>query len=224
AFGTRDIDTGAPVSDETVFEAASLSKPVVAYLTLKLASRGLIDLDSPLWDDAGYARLDHDPRAAQITPRMVLSHTSGLPNWGGTPLTLNHDPGTAWNYSGEGFVFLAEMLERQTGTRLNDLLTAEVFGPLGMDRSSFVWRPDYESDAALPHDMIGRVMEKTKLSDEVAAASLHTTASDYASFVQAVLSGDGLSEGLAGEMLSEQAAVSGWGDRETWAHLSWGLG
>ncbi|MEM1057506.1 MAG: serine hydrolase domain-containing protein, partial [Bacteroidota bacterium] len=47
AFGTRDIDTGAPVSDETVFEAASLSKPVVAYLTLKLASRGLIDLDSP---------------------------------------------------------------------------------------------------------------------------------------------------------------------------------
>jgi CubicO group peptidase (beta-lactamase class C family) len=224
AFGTRDIGTGALVTDETVFEAASLSKPVVAYLTLKLAARGVIDLDAPLWDDTGYVRLDHDERATQITARMVLSHTSGLPNWGGTPITLNHDPGTAWNYSGEGFVFLAEMLERRTGMSLNDLITAEVFDPLGMDQSSFVWRPDYESNAALPHDMLGRVMEKTKPADEVAAASLHTTASDYASFMQAVLSGDGLTENLAEEMLSEQAVVSGWGDSETWAYLSWGLG
>ncbi|GAB5536738.1 MAG: hypothetical protein Rubg2KO_29870 [Rubricoccaceae bacterium] len=224
AFGLRDVDTGALVTNETIFEAASLSKPVIAYLALRLVARGEIDLDVPLWDDIGYDRLNHDERATRITARMVLSHTSGLPNWGGTPITLNHDPGEAWNYSGEGFVFLAEMIERRTGMSLNDLVRVEVFEPLGMDHSSFIWQPDYESGAALPHDMIGRAMEKGKPSTPVAASSLHTTASDYAKFVQAALWGEGLPEDLAQEMLSKQASVSGWGDSETWAYLSWGLG
>ena len=107
AFGVTDAGTGAPVVADTIFEAASLSKPVVAFIAMRLASRGVLDLDAPLWGSAegeGYERLAHDERARRITARMVLSHTSGLPNWGGTPLEMNSDPGTAWNYSGEGFV------------------------------------------------------------------------------------------------------------------------
>lgn len=224
AFGLRDAGTGEAVTDETVFEAASLSKPVIAYMSLRLAARGDLDLDAPLWDETGYARLEHDERATWITARMVLSHTSGLPNWGGTPLTLNHDPGTAWNYSGEGFVFLAEMLERRTGMSLNELVETEVFQHLGMTHSSFVWREDYDDSAAMPHDMIGRPVDKIKPTVPIAASSLHTTASDYAAFVQAVLLGTGLPGELAKEMLSIQSQVNGWGDSETWAYLSWGLG
>ena len=104
AIGVRDAETGAPVVTTSVFEAASLSKPVVAYAVLHMVDRGEIDLDAPLWDLLPYDRLAHDERGRQITPRQVLTHTTGLPNWGDTPLEFVRDPGTAWGYSGEGFV------------------------------------------------------------------------------------------------------------------------
>ena len=224
AFGVRSAETEIPVERETVFEAASLSKPVVAYLAMRLVARGDLDLDAPLWDAQGYDRLAHDDRARQITARMVLTHTSGLPNWGGTPLELNSDPGTAWNYSGEGFVYLATMLERRTGRSLDELAHQEVFGPLGMPSSSFVWQEEYEQTAAAPHDLVGRPNEKNRPQDANAAASLHTTAEDYARFVLAVMKGEGLTATAARDMLRAQADIAGWGNQETWEHLSWGLG
>lgn len=224
AFGRMDAGTSNAVTNGTVFEAASLSKPVIAYLTLKLVARGVLDLDAPLWDEMGYSRLDHDERTRRITARMVLNHTSGMPNWGGTPITLNFDPGTSWNYSGEAFVYLATMLERRTGVSLNELVSTEVFEPLGMEHSSFIWRSDYDTSAASPHDLIGRAKKKNRPSEPIAASSLHTTASDYAAFVLALMKGEGLPEDLAREMLSKQTEISGWGNSETWAYLSWGLG
>jgi CubicO group peptidase (beta-lactamase class C family) len=224
AFGVRDATTGTPVTDETVFEAASLSKPVVAYVAMRLVARGELDLDIPLWDDVGYERLAHDDRARGITPRMILTHTSGLPNWGGTPLELNRDPGSGWNYSGEGFVYLATLLERRTGLGLNELARREVFDPLGMAHSSFVWRSDYDTLAATPHDLLGRAGRKNRPTSANAAASLHTTAADYARFLVAVMGGEGLPDAVAEEMLTAQADIGGWGSRETWEYLSWGLG
>src|SRR5574343_1653503 len=105
-FGVRHALTGAPVDDRTVFEDASLSKPVFAYLVMRLADLGRIDLDRPL---VRYRRPDY--LAAHewielITARDVLRHTTGLPNWrakpaseklvpAGRPGTRSHDYGGA---------------------------------------------------------------------------------------------------------------------------------
>src|SRR5205823_3170598 len=102
ATGTRDGKTDGPVRDDTLFPAASLSKPVFAYLTLRLVDRGVLDLDKPLYEYLPNQRIEQDERYKQITARMILSHTSGLPNWGGTPLRLLFAPGERWSYSSEG--------------------------------------------------------------------------------------------------------------------------
>ena len=138
AFGVKSLETNEPVDTQTIFEAASLSKPVFAYAVLRLAERGEFDLDTPLADHLPYERLEHEARYRQITARIVMSHSTGLPNWGGDRLDLNFDPGTAFNYSGEGFVYLQKTIEHLTGLTLDEVARREVFEPLGMTRSSYL--------------------------------------------------------------------------------------
>jgi CubicO group peptidase (beta-lactamase class C family) len=192
AFGTRDDSAHTPVDTATVFEAASLSKPVFAYLVLRLADRGELDLDRPLAEMIEYPRI-RDERARRITARTVLSHGTGLPNWGGERLTLLFDPGTAYGYSGEGFVYLQNALERTTGQSLEALARREVFEPLGMTRSSYVWQERFEGNAASAKDWLWRVAPIDRWVEPSAAYTLLTTAPDYARFVAAVLTGRGLS-------------------------------
>ncbi len=81
-FGVKNAETKEPVTDSTVFEAASLSKPVFAYAVLKLVDSGKLDLDKPLNQYLpGNYDVGDDPRLNQITARRVLSHTTGFPNW-----------------------------------------------------------------------------------------------------------------------------------------------
>lgn len=224
ALGVASVETGEPVREGTVFEAASLSKPVFTYAVLRLADRGVLDLDAPLWSLLPYARLEHDERAHAITPRMVLTHTSGLPNWGGTPLALAHEPGQRWSYSGEGFVFLQRALEEKTGLTLDELVRREVFEPLGMVQSSFVWRADYDTTAATGHDLTGEPGPKREPTDGNAAASLHTTATDYGRFLAAVLRGEGLDVRTWREMLTGHVGVRTWEEGRPVAGVEWGLG
>jgi CubicO group peptidase (beta-lactamase class C family) len=193
AFGTRDDSAQTPVDTSTVFEAASLSKPVFAYLVLRLAGRGELDLDRPLAEVLEYPRVAHDARARRITARMVLSHGTGLPNWGGEQPTLHFEPGTAYGYSGEGFVYLQRAIERVTGHSLEALARREVFEPLGMTRSSYVWQERFEGNAAHAKDWLWRVAPIDRWAEPNAAYTLLTTAPDYARFVAAVLTGRGLS-------------------------------
>ena len=230
-FGVADAATGARVNDGTVFEAASLSKPVFAYAVLKLAARGVIDLDAPL---ARYLREPYveDARASLITARMVLGHTTGFPNWrSGKTLTVHFTPGERFSYSGEGYVYLQEVVEAITGKPADDVVRAEVFGPLGMTSSSYVWTPAYDQTSAVGHAFDGAAVPKGKPSTANAAASLHTTALDYARFVVAVVNGTGLERAPAAQMLTSQVALD-----ETCTNclearpkqlspaLSWGLG
>ncbi len=193
AFGTVNDGARTPVGTSTVFEAASLSKPVFAYLVMRLVDRGELDLDRPLYTMLEYPRLAHDERYRRITARIVLSHGTGLPNWGGERLTLRFAPGTAYGYSGEGFVYLQKALEHVTGRSLDELAQRDVFGPLGMSRSGFVWREDFAGDAAYGQDWLWRVAPAIRYAEGNAAASLLTTATDYARFVAAVMTGRGLS-------------------------------
>jgi CubicO group peptidase (beta-lactamase class C family) len=209
AFGLRDANTGQPVTEDTIFEAASLSKPVIAYGVLKLVQQGKLDLDAPLSKYLPKPYIDGDPRLDKITARIVLSHRTGFPNWrNDKPLTIHFTPGERFSYSGEGFVYLAKVVEQITGKPLNDYMTEAVFTALGMKNSSYIWRPDYDTRTALPHDGAAQPGDKFKPKDANAAASLHTTAGDYALFVEALLNGTGLSRKILKEMERPQIAVN----------------
>jgi CubicO group peptidase (beta-lactamase class C family) len=160
-----------PLNPGTIFEAASLSKPVFAYMVLRLADRGEFDLDRPLHEMLEYPRLAHDERYKRITARIVLSHGTGLPNWGGEKLTLRFDPGTDYGYSGEGFVFLQKTVERVTGRSLDELARREVFEPLGMTRSSYVWQERFAGNAAYARNWLWQVAPANRYTQAEANAA-----------------------------------------------------
>ncbi|NWF88773.1 MAG: serine hydrolase, partial [Ignavibacteriaceae bacterium] len=125
SFGVADANTEIQVDDKTMFEACSMSKPVFAYIVLQLVQEGKLDLDKPLYNymPEKFVSEDEDyPK--QITARMILTHTSGLPNWrkGGeereNPLPIYFKPGTKFHYSGEGFYYLQRVVERITNQTL----------------------------------------------------------------------------------------------------------
>jgi CubicO group peptidase (beta-lactamase class C family) len=143
------------LNEDTLFEAASMSKAVFAYGVLQLVERGVIGLDRPL---AGYHRppyLPPDPRIDRITARHVLTHTSGLRNWGeeGTADTFRptFEPGSRVGYSGEGFFWLQLVVERLTGRGLDALLRAQLFEPAGMRHSMFALDQDATRNLAAGH-------------------------------------------------------------------------
>ncbi len=221
ALGVRDRQAGGPVDHDTVFEAASLSKTLFAYVVLRLADRGLIDLDAPLVGYAPYPRLAGDPRHRRVTARMCLSHTSGLPNWGTRFLA---EPGSRFTYSGEGIRFLRKTAEAITGLTLEELARQEVFDPLGMAHSSYLWQDGFETNHASGHDSRGRPQSRRLCPDGSAAASLHTTARDYARFLQACLVGEGLSADMAANMMQMQTRIDLAASPEVREHLGWSLG
>ncbi|UCC47352.1 MAG: class A beta-lactamase-related serine hydrolase [Gemmatimonadota bacterium] len=216
-FGVKSSETGEPVDENSVFEAASLSKPVFAYAVLQLVDQGIIDLDTPIADYYDY-EVTEDERHKRITPRMVLSHTTGFPNWRPREgqLTIDFDPGTEFRYSGEGFGYLQLAVMDVTDETLQELTERLVFEPLGMTNSSYIWDDRFEENLALPHGTHSEVLEKRRPRRGHAAASLHTTAVDFARFMIAVMNGSGLSDSTAVAMLTPQVQVD--------TGVTWGLG
>lgn len=142
AFGLQDVRSAKKVDEQTVFEAASLSKPLFAYFVMKHVDRGLIELDRPLYQYRPHPDLEHDERHQLITARMVLSHTSGLPNWREGQLEIHFTPGTRQSYSGEGYQYLANVLAHVRGVDdvgLGRLFQSEVAQPLGAAPLNYIW-------------------------------------------------------------------------------------
>jgi CubicO group peptidase (beta-lactamase class C family) len=209
SFGVKNEKTRQSVTEDTIFEAASLSKPVFAYGVLKLVERGKLDLDAPLTKYLPQRYIAGDDRLDKITARIVLSHRTGFKNWRPKEgdLRIYFTPGEKFSYSGEGFVYLQKVVEQITAKKLNDYMTEAVFMPLGMTSSSYVWRSDYDSRSATGHNEDAQPGDKYKPSDANAASSLHTTGADYARFVEAVLNGKGLKRETLREMEKPQIAV-----------------
>ncbi len=183
-FGFADAETKQTVTEKTVFQAASLTKPIFAYLVIKLARMGIIDLDVPLSDYFVEHALQNDPFLPRITARRVLCHTTGLPNWRGkNPLYIHFMPGERWGYSGEGYLFLQRVIEHQTSQCLQDLLSAHVFQPLGMTSSNMVWSSSFEETASAAHDEQGRSTKVKAFDKANAAFSLYTTPTDFGYFI-----------------------------------------
>jgi CubicO group peptidase (beta-lactamase class C family) len=186
-YGILQAGTTKAVDSEAIFEAASMSKPLFALGVMKLAEEKKLDLDRPLVNYLAGPYLPDEPLHQKITARMVLSHSSGFPNWrkggwrAGGPLPVAFEPGSKYGYSGEGFWYLQQVAEQITGERMEPWMQRTVLGPLGMTQSSFVWRDVYEKRAAAGHDREGKVKTTGKRFDrENAAFSLFTTPADYA--------------------------------------------
>ncbi|HEX7177101.1 MAG TPA: serine hydrolase [Pyrinomonadaceae bacterium] len=235
-FGVRNSATKEPVGPDTVFEAASLSKPVFAYAVLKLVDAGKLDLDAPLNKYLpGNYDVGEDARLAQITARRVLSHTTGFPNWrprsgADTALKIFFTPGERFSYSGEGFVYLAKAVEQLTGEKFDSFMKRTVFDPLGMTSSSYVWQDRFDALKIFTHNAAGLPAGQNKPERANAAASLQTTAADYGRFVAAVLKGTGLKRATARLMVAPQVKVGAGSNSitrplgELSPNVSWGLG
>jgi CubicO group peptidase (beta-lactamase class C family) len=186
--GVRSVQTLAPVDENTVFEAASLSKPVFAHVVLQLVDRGALNLEAPLGDYLP-DYIAADPRASSVTINDVLSHSAGLPNWRNAdyPLKTYFRPGERFSYSGEGFLYLQKVVEVVTGEKFHALAQRLIFEPLAMNHSSFVWQSRFDENRAYPHDAFGMPALGTKPGEANAAWSLQTSAADFARFLLAVL-------------------------------------
>jgi CubicO group peptidase (beta-lactamase class C family) len=220
-LGLVDQKTGRTAGPNTVFRAASLSKPVFSYLVMKLVDEGLIGLDQalehyidpPFTSYPEYASLSGDPRLAGLTPAILLSHASGLPNWRRQrwtgPLAFLFDPGQEFSYSGEGYHLLQFLIEKKTGRGLAALAKEKVFDPLGMARTSFLWENRFDTDFAVDLDAgLGSLIRRSK-THAVSAGSLLTNASDYAKFMLAALDGRELKPKTAAVWRTPRLQVGG---------------
>jgi CubicO group peptidase (beta-lactamase class C family) len=230
SFGVKSAKSGEPVDKETIFGAASLTKPVFATAVMKLVEAGEIDLDRPLakYVDRAYIdEADQRERLESVTARHVLSHRTGLPNWRrGPQLKFLTDPGTRWGYSGEGYVYLQRAVESLTRKPMEELLREQIFGPLELKLSELKWTDAYKTLAADAHNAKGESMGKRELSVSNAAGSLYTTPGEYARFMTLFL------EPLRSEqsilktetmqmMLTPQSEIR---ERAALGRVAWGLG
>lgn len=212
-LGVKHAETREPVSDQTLFEAASVTKSVFAYFVMRTVEMGLLNLDMPLHEYLPNYDLDHDDRYKQITARMVLSHQTGMPNWRfenkGQYLNLRFDPGSGFSYSGEGYEYLANVIAHlQGGTRkeLDNLFNEVVFDFLKMENASFVWDESMKVHKAHGHN--GGVAN-TRYEPVLpwVAGGIHTEAVSFGKFIVALMEEKGLSEASVRELLKNQVTI-----------------
>ncbi len=233
AYGVRNAK-GDPLTMDTVMYAASLTKTVFAYTVMQLVDQGKLKLDIPIKDDLDkplpaygpdpvfpdkygpYEDLANDPRWEKITPRMCLTHSTGLNNfWFIEPdrkLRIHFEPGTRYSYSGEGIILLQFVIEhgrkvQGLGLDVGDLTKAN-FDRLGMSRTSLVWRSDFAANLADGWNDRGQPQRHDQRSKVRAAGSMDTTISDVPKFVSALVRGDGLSAASRAEMTRPQLHIS----------------
>lgn len=207
-----NLKEGTPAPYNTLFKIASLTKPIVAYVTLKLVSTGSLNLDEPLatyWTDPDIAQ---DKRTTKLTPRIVLSHQTGFPNWryltDSNKLAFEFEPGTAFQYSGEGLEYLRKALENKFGKTIEVLADSLLFKPAGMTDTHFWWDASVDSTRyACNFDQNGNQLATYRYYEANAAANVLTTVEDYCNFLTLVMRGGGLSETVYAEMTRNQVQL-----------------
>ena len=211
-YGVADVETGAMVDTETMFQAASISKPVTAMAALKAVQDGLFSLDDDINDVLESWELDGGEftRDRPVTPRSLMSHVSGLgdgfgfPGYEPTdplpttvqildghelsnvgPVFMERPPMTFMEYSGGGVTVMQLAIANAREREFTDIMRDDVLEPIGMVNSSFAQpiTPEDDRNAARAHDGNGRSMgPKWHVYPEQAAAGLWTTPTDLARF------------------------------------------
>jgi CubicO group peptidase (beta-lactamase class C family) len=204
-----ELKKGVTAPYNTIWNVASLTKPVTAIVALKLVSQGKWNLDESLdkyWIDPDIAS---DPNHKLLTTRIVLSHQTGFPNWRfineSKKLDFKFKPGTQYSYSGEGMEYLRKALEKKFHKTLDQLADELIFKPLKMNDTKFMWNDITDvSRYAINYDNKGNAYEPVKNKTANAADDLLTTIQDYGTFLCSVMNGDGLSKKVFEEMNSHQ--------------------
>jgi CubicO group peptidase (beta-lactamase class C family) len=209
AYGLADKDKNSPATPETLFQAASLSKPVAAMAALKLVEDGVLDLDTNVNKDLKGWKLPENAFTAErkVTLRSLLTHTAGtnvssFPGYAQSetvPTTLEvlkgegntdairvmENPGEGWRYSGGGYTILQKVMTDVTDKSFPVLMEETVLAPLGMSDSTFEQPlPErFHAQAAAGHRARGRRVEGDwHVYPEMAAAGLWTTPTDLVKF------------------------------------------
>lgn len=220
AYGRRNVERDLPLTTDTVMYGASLTKAAFAYMLLQLVDEGRLRLDAPIaellprplpeYDD--YTDLAGDERWRALTPRILLTHTSGFANfrWLETDqrLRFHHAPGTRYGYSGEGFYILQLILEQGLGLDVGQEMQTRVFDRFGMTHTSMSWRPDFATNLADGYRLDGSIEPHDERSSASAAGSMDTTIADQARLWAGIVRGEGLSAASRAEMIRAQSPIT----------------
>ena len=206
-----EISKGISAPYNTIFNVASLTKPVTAMVALRLISLGKWNLDEPVykyWMDPDIAK---DPRNKKLTTRIILSHQTGFPNWRwmneNNKLNFQFEPGTYYQYSGEGMEYLRKALEKKFNKSLQQLANELIFQPLKMSDTKYIWDKNVDTTRlAIGYNKDGKTYETVKNKIPNAADDLLTTIEDYGKFLISVMNGEGLSKNVFEEMTKNQVA------------------
>ena len=209
AYGEQS--PGVPATTDTLYNVASLTKPISAETVLRLASQGGLSLDEPMhphWVDPDLAA---DPRHRLLTPRVALSHRTGFPNWrrmaADKRLAFRTGPGEKPGYSGEGYEYFARFTERKAGEPFEALAQRLVFDPIGMSRTSYTGRPWFEGRLATGVNEEGKPQEHSIRTAFVASDDMVTSPADYARFLISSMKREGLTPAIARERETVQAST-----------------
>lgn len=199
AYG--EARSGVPATPVTLYNIASMTKPISAEVALRLAATGRISLDenmSAYWTDPDIAK---DPRRNLLTPRIALSHRTGFPNWRDGLLKFQADPGKLFGYSGEGYEYLAHFILNKTRHPIDYWAERLVFLPNGMRQTTYTGQPWLSGRIALPHDSQGLALSPQISNRAVASDNVFSTPSDYALFIADVMQEQGTTKALSADRL-----------------------
>ena len=217
----------AAVQTDAIFQAASLTKPVIAFVALKLVKEGKLDLSAPVsrYLPDGYAhrqnpfggasavKVDLVPAStlARIPVATLLNHSSGLPNWTNGALAPEFEPGERWQYSGEGYLLLQAVISAAAAQDIESCVSQYVFEPLGMRHSRLRLTEDIRHQLVNGTSWFGWGSQ-FDFHEPNAAASLYTTAEDYAKLISALLADSALlSLTLANPVATDPKLGLAWG-------------
>ena len=224
AYGKRSVERGLPLTPQTVMYGASLTKAAFSYMLLQLVDEGKLDLDAPLptllpqplpaydkqpWD---FSDLAHDERWRRLTPRILLTHSSGFANFRwlepDRKLRFHFDPGRRYAYSGEGFYSLQLIVEQGLGLDLGAEMQRRVFDRFGMRHASMQWRPDFAANLADGYTIEGKTIPHDERSRASAAGSMDTTIEDQARMWAGIVRGEGLSAASRAMLVRPQLPIA----------------
>ena len=251
AYGFRRLDPPLPMDRDTTTWAASITKSVFATYVMQLVERGEFNLDQPVASQLekplneyepyreSASVIVHDPAWPTVTPRMLLSHTSGLANFAfiepDKKMHLHFKPGTQFLYSGEGINLVQFLIEQKLHRPLDQLLQDAIFTPLGMTRTGIIYRKEFEADVADRYDLDGHFRSQTRRFPARAAGSMTTSADDLSRFASALLDNKIIKPSTRSQMLRPVFSITslhqfplapneGQGDEARNVGLAYGIG
>lgn len=206
-----ELEKGRKAPLNTIWNVASLTKPITALITLKLIDAGQLELDEELYTYYVDPDLAEDTRVKLLTPRNILSHQSGLPNnrtsSSDSTLKFEFEPGTQYQYSGEAYDFLRKAIEHKMNKSIEELAIELIFQPLDMHNTSYVWQDKFEGNIAKWHTSNGEIYPFIQQTDANGADDLLTTVEDYCKFMLYIMNGAEISEELQLEMTKNQVRI-----------------